>query len=191
MWGETMKEIYLIHGWGGSPESEVWFGWLKEECKKRNYKLIIPKMPGTDYPKIDEWTNKLDEIIKPNEDVYLIGHSIGCQAIMRYLEKLSEKVKFKGLIFIAGWFNLLESAYEEDEEREIAKPWLETPINTKKVKEHANKILAVFSTDDSCVSSSDSEIFKEKLNADIIIKKNEGHFNDTKEIKEILEFIEK
>lgn len=186
-----MKQIYLIHGWGGSPKSEAWFKWLSEESKERNYKLIIPEMPNTNNPKINEWINKLKDIIKPDENTYLIGHSIGCQAIMRYIEKLPKEIKFNGIIFIAGWFNLLESAYESNEEKNIAKPWLEIPINVEKVKQHSEKILAIFSDDDPCVPLSDSEIFKEKLGAKIIIKKNEEHFNDTNKIEEILNFIKK
>lgn len=186
-----MKRIYLIHGWGGSPDSEGWFSWLKEECIKRNIELIIPEMPDTNNPKINEWVGKLREVVEPDKETYLIGHSIGCQTILRYIEGLEEEVKIKGVILIAGFFNLLESAYENEGEKEIAKPWLETPINCEKVKEHVGKILAIFSTDDDCVPVSDSEIFKDKLGAEIIIKENEKHFNKTKEIKEIIEFIEK
>lgn len=183
-----MKTIYLIHGWGGNPKSEPWFEWLKKGCEKRKWRLIIPEMPETDTPKINEWIEKLDETIKNDNEIYLIGHSIGAQAIMRFLEK--KELKVKGIIFVAGWFNLLETAYEDESEKEIAKPWLETSIDYEKVKKGTEKILAIFSNNDSCVPVSDSEIFKEKLNARIIIKENQEHFNDTKQIKEIIDFIE-
>lgn len=189
--GSKMEKIYLIHGWGGNPNGEAWFPWLKEELEKKGYSLEIPEMPDTNNPKINEWVEKLKEIIKPNNKTYLIGHSIGCQAILRYLEQLPEDSKIKGLIFVAGWFDLLETAYEGEEEKEIAKPWIETPIDLDKVKKHTDNILAIFSDNDSCVPLSDSEIFKEKLDAKIIIKNNEGHFNETQEIKEIIDFIEK
>ncbi len=29
-----MTKIYLIHGWAGSPNSEKWFGWLKNKTKE-------------------------------------------------------------------------------------------------------------------------------------------------------------
>ena len=41
-----------------------------------------------------------------------------------------------------------------------------------------------------CVPVSDSKLFERRLDAKVIIKSNEEHFNETKEIKEILEFIE-
>ena len=37
----------------------------------------------------------------------------------------------------------------------------------------------------------DSELFEKKLNAKIIIKEDEGHFNNTSKINEIINFIDK
>lgn len=183
-----MVKIYLIHGWGGSPNTEGWFGWLKQECEKRNMEVIIPKMPDTDNPKINKWVGKLKEIVEVSEENYLVGHSIGGQAIMRFLEGLDDG-GVAGVVFVAGWFNLLDTAYEDEGEREIARPWLETPIDYEKVRGNVDKILAIFSTNDDCVPVSDSKLFEERLGAEIVVKENEGHFNDTKEIKEIIEFI--
>lgn len=187
-----MKKVYLIHGWGGSDSSEGWFGWLKDELRKKKIKITGFNMPNTNYPKIKEWVGFLEKNIKKedlNEETYFIGHSIGCQTILRYLEQLPENIKIGGAIFIAGFFNLLESAYANEEEREIAKPWIKTPIDFEKVKKHTQNFLAIFSNNDDCVPLSDSKIFKEKLNAKIIIKNNEGHFNETQEIKEIIDFV--
>ena len=167
-----MTKIYLIHGWGGTPNSEGWFGWIRIECKKRKIELEIPEMPNTNYPKIGEWVKKLNQIIKPDKNTYLIGHSIGCQAIIRYLERLQGNTKFKGLIFIAGWFNLTDETWDETYTKEIAKPWLETPINFEKIKDHTKNILEILSDDDPYVPLSDGKLFKNKLNAKIIIINN-------------------
>ena len=109
------------------------------------------------------------------------------QAIMRYLEKLPEGIKIAGCVFIAGFFNLPN--LETQEEKDIAKPWIEEPISFEKVKKHTNNFLAIFSKDDPEVDISDSELFRERLGAKIILKDNEEHFNDTQKIPEILEFI--
>lgn len=189
-----MKKVYLIHGWGGSDSSEGWFGWLKEELRNRGIDIIVFNMPNTNSPKIKEWVSFLEKNIKEkdlNEETYFIGHSIGCQTILRYLERLPENKKIAGAIFIAGWFNLIRECYGSEEEKKIAKPWIETPINSEKVKKHTENLLAIFSDNDDCVPLSDSKIFKEKLNARIVIKNNEGHFNETQEIKEIIDFIER
>lgn len=182
-----MKRIYLIHGWGGNSNSEKWFSWMRDECEKRNIELIIPNMPNTKRPKIEEWMEKLNEIVDVKTETYLIGHSIGCQAIMRFLEQI--KLRVKGVIFIAGRFNLIKESYEDDNEKKTAKPWIETKIDFNKVKNNTDKIIAIFSDNDPYVSLSETKIFKEKLGAEIIIKRNEEHFNDTEKIEEVFNFI--
>lgn len=187
-----MKKAYIIHGWGGNPQ-EGWFVWLKKKLEKENVEVIVPEMPNTDYPKIDGWVGKLKEVVVPGEDVVLIGHSIGCQAIMRYLEQLDEGVKIGKVIFVAGWFDLTDEVWDEEYTVEIAKPWINTPIDFNRVKEHVKSIIAFFSDNDPYVPLSDSELFKERLNAEIIVLKNKGHISQehgVNEFPEIMRFIE-
>ena len=185
-----MKKVYLVHGWEGSPSSELWFKWLKQELLEMNIKIDILEMPHPKKPEIGEWVSYLMKTVKEiDEETYFVGHSIGCQAIMRYLEKLPESTEIAGCVFVAGWFNLKEESYEGEEDREIAKPWIETPISFEKIKDHTGNFLAIFSKDDPNVPVSDSELFKERLGAKIILKDDEEHFEETKEIPEILEFI--
>mgnify|MGYP001609436738 CR=1 FL=1 len=165
----------MIHGWGGSNENP-WFNWLKKELEKRKFQVIIPTMPDTMKPTINAWTAKLAEVIgKPDENTYLIGESIGTQTIMRYLEKT--KGKIGGCVLVVPWFNLTDETWDDEGyTREIAKSWLETPINFEKIKKSCNKFVTIFSDDDPYVPLSDSKIFKEKLNAKVIIDKKKGHY---------------
>ncbi|MDP2628389.1 MAG: alpha/beta hydrolase [Nanoarchaeota archaeon] len=188
-----MKKIYLIHGWGGNSSSEAWFPWLKEECSKRNFELVIFDMPNTDEPVIEEWIGFLKKNVKEvNPEDYFIGHSVGCQAVLRYLEILNSEVKISGCVFIAPWMELDRNTIEEEGEEvvEIAKPWMETPINFEKIKKHTKKFLCILSDDDPYVPLSNKEFFEKKLGAKVIIKKREEHFNETKKIPEIIEFLE-
>jgi predicted alpha/beta hydrolase family esterase len=183
-----MKKIYLIHGWGGSG-SGGWFDWLKKELEGKA-EVVSFDMPDTNYPKIDKWVGFLEKNVKNvDEETYFIGHSIGCQAILRFLEGLSPEKKIGGCVFAAGWFNLKESTYEDDEDREIAKPWIEISIDYDEVKKHCDNFLAIFSDNDPYVPTSDAELFQERIHAKILIKHKQGHFNETQEIREILDFI--
>ena len=94
-----MKTIYLIHGWGVTPEEEPWFSWFKEIGEEKGWKVVMPEMPDTDNPTIDAWVEKLAHTIIESENVYLVGHSIGAQTIMRYIEKYPNK-KVAGLSLI-------------------------------------------------------------------------------------------
>lgn len=188
-----MKKLYVVHGWGGSyTEGEGWFGYLKEKLPGMDFEVHGFDMPDTENPEIDAWVGLLEEKIKNlNEEVYFIGHSIGCQAILRFLEKLPENTKVGGAVFVAPWMHLDEKSIEEEEEGsiEVVKKWIETPIDFDKVKSHCDKFLAVFSSNDPYVPLSNKELFENNLGAKTIILENKEHFNQVSEIPEILEFL--
>ncbi|MFA5174380.1 MAG: alpha/beta fold hydrolase [Candidatus Pacearchaeota archaeon] len=176
-----MKKIYLIHGWGGYPENN-WFPWLKKELERRNFEVHPLKMPNPDEPKINEWIDFLIKNINVNEETYLIGHSMGCRAIIGFLEHCNKKIK--GVIFVAGWIAL--NNLETDQEKETAKQWTNKIIDYNKVKEKADKFVAIFSNNDPFVPFKiNSDFYKNKLNAEIIKEKNKGHFDDEAGIKEL------
>ncbi|HEB46923.1 MAG TPA: alpha/beta fold hydrolase [Candidatus Pacearchaeota archaeon] len=184
-----MKNVFLIHGWGGSSSSEPWFNWLKEELTSRKFKVTSFDMPNTDHPKIEEWIGYLRENIpleEISEETYFVGHSIGCQTILRYLEKLPKHKRIGGCVFIAPWLDLINL---EPEEIKIAHPWINEKIDFGRILDHTNNFLCIFSEDDPDVHLDESKKFKENLGAKIIIKKHEEHFNETKKIPEILNHI--
>ncbi len=181
-----MKQIILVHRWDGSPEAD-WYPWLQQELAKRQITLKILKMPNPSVPEIKAWVKTLEREVKTlNTKTYFIGHSIGCQTILRFLEKKNKEIG--GAVFVAGWFTL---NLETEEEKQIAKPWLETLIDFKKVK--IKKCIAIFSEDDPFVpQEANSQRFKEELNAKIIIEKGKGHYNETQDqtiLKEILKIL--
>jgi len=179
------KRVFMIHGWDGYPE-EGCFPWLKKELTKRSFTVFTPAMPEPLAPRIDAWVSFLKEQVGTlDENTYLIGHSIGAQTILRYLESLPAGLKIGGVVFLAGWVHLTDEAFEDEEDKETAKPWLETSINWDLVKSHSNNFIAIFSDDDAVVPISDAEIFKEKLGAKIIIEHNKDHFSGNSGIKEL------
>jgi len=183
-----MKKVFLIHGWGGDSEGG-WFNWLKKELPKKGFEVEAFDMPDTDNPKIENWVGYLEKKINVDEideQTYFVGHSIGCQTIMRYLEKLHKHKRVGGCVFVAGWFDLINL---EPEEMEIAHPWINQHINFERVLDHTNRFLALFSTNDPYVHENEREKFENNLGAKVIIKKKMEHFNNVLELPEILEFI--
>lgn len=184
-----MKRAFIIHGWDGNPD-EAWLAWLRLELEKKNILVVAPQMPNTGEPKIDEWVPYLAELVgAPDEETYFVGHSIGCQTIMRYLETIYPQ-KVGGAIFVAGWFHL--ENLEGPEEEAIAKPWIEMPIDLAKVKNSAKKIIAIFSENDPFVPLTDKSIFQKKLGAEIAVEKDGGHFTEddgVTEMPKVLEYI--
>jgi len=171
-----MKRVFIIHGWGGSPETDFLI-WLRKELEKKGFLAETPKMPDTETPVIEKWVQTLAEAVgRIDENTYFIGHSIGCQAIMRYLQNARKKAG--GALFVAGWFNLENL---EQSEIKTAEPWIKNIIDFKKLKKNIGRLTVLISDNDpfDCLDKN-TKIFKEKLNANVIVKHNAGHFNDSK-----------
>jgi len=179
------KRVFIIHGWDGYPEEGI-FPWLKTELQKRGFEVFNPLMPDPLRPTIETWVKHLkNQVGTTDENTFFFGHSIGAQTILRYLESLPKEVKIGGAVFLAGWVNLSDNANEVEEDKEIARPWIETPISWDKIKNHTNKFIAIFSDDDPLVSLSDAKIFESDLGAKIVIEHGKEHFSGSSGIKEL------
>lgn len=151
-------------------------------------------MPNTNSHKIEEWVSTLNsKVEKLDKNTYFIGHSIGCQTIMRYLET-KDITKIGGILFVAPWIDLLPKAIEDEESYNIAQPWLNNLINFEKIKQFTNNISCIFSNDDYFVPLEQEKEFRNKLNAKTIIVNNKGHISQDDniyELEEILDLSEK
>lgn len=183
------KRVFIIHGWDGYPE-EGWFPWLKKELEIRGFDVFTPQLPKPDEPRINNWVPKLKEVVGiPDEKTYFVGHSMGCQAIARYLETLPENIKVSGAVFIAGFFKRLTNLEDDDVVRSVSEEWLKMPINLQKVKAHLKKSVAIFSDNDHYVPMDNKEEFVDMLGSKIVVEHNKGHFCDIMELPVALEAV--
>ena len=178
------KRVIIIHGWEGSPNNE-WFPWIKKELENRDYQVLIPEMLDTEAPRIKEWVECISRLVKElDENTFFVGHSIGCQTVLRYLETLDNK-RVGGVVLVAPFFETLTNLESEEEEK-IANPWLKTPIDFEKIKRITNKFTAIFSDNDQFVILEENKkIFEEKLGGKTVIEHNKGHFDEDSGIFEI------
>ena len=183
-----MNKIYLVHCWDGT-KNDGWYPWIDEEISNSDNKVIRFNMPNTESPKIEEWISELNkQVNKLNENTYFIGHSIGCQTIMRYLET-KEITRIGGILFVAPWLDLLPEAVEDEESYNTAQPWINNPIDFEKIKQFTNNISCIFSNDDYFVSLDQEKEFREKLSAKTIIVNNKGHISQDDNIYELQEIL--
>ncbi len=185
-----MKKVILVHGWEGSMK-DGWFPWLIDELKKRDMVVIPVDMKNPD-PTISEWVSQLrEEAGEINEETIFVGHSIGCQTIMRFLVEQDKRIA--GAVFVAGWFDLvnLENAEVENE----ARPWIETPINFEKLKHVIGSVTVFLGDNDEWVKVKETKKeFEEKLDAGVTIIPNAAHITEDSgfgPVPFVLEAIEK
>lgn len=181
------KRVFIIHGWDGKPD-EAWLPWLKKELEVKGFEVQVPEMPETETPKIGAWVGFLQKLVgEVDENTYFVGHSIGCQTILRYLQTLPDDKKVGGVVFVAGFVTLnMDTLKEEGEEAlETAKPWLQMPLSWGKILTHTTKFVAIFSEDDPDVPRSNAAVFKEKLNAKTLFDGKKGHFTISDDVMEL------
>jgi uncharacterized protein len=186
---DTMKRLFIIHGWSGFPE-ECWFPWLKTEAEKLGFMVQVPAMPHPDEPTIKDWVAHLTVTIgTPDTETFLVGHSIGCQTILRYLDNLPEGQRVGGIVCVAGFFELTN--LDTEEENRIFKPWLETPIHDERVRSRAGKIVGIFSDNDHYVPFEKSRnAYEQRLGAETVAEHGKGHMGNSDHCEELPSVLE-
>ncbi len=180
--------VFIVHRWDGTPQSD-WYKWVRQELEQTGFQVHVPRMPHTTTPKIQEWISHLrKEVGTSDKDTYFIGHSIGCQAIMRYLETLPTAARIGGIILVAGWFTLQN--LESKEMAAIARPWLTTPIDFSQVRKKTNNITVFLSPNDPYVNLKENKaLFERNLQATVIIEKGKGHFTAGERVTRVPEVV--
>ncbi len=88
-----------------SKGGEDWKPWLRKRLGE-NYQVIIPQMPNKNNAKYDIWKIWLEKFIPHLEDeVVLIGHSLGAAFMAKYLSENIFPVKISGVFLVSGVFN--------------------------------------------------------------------------------------
>ncbi len=183
-----MKKVYLIHGWEGTPDNN-WLPWLKKELESQGFEVFAPLMPDTNTPVKAVWLKTMQDLIKnPDENTYLAGHSLGCQAIQRYLESLEGDIKIGGAVLVAGWINDPMWEGRSIDETKVVHDWFDIPKDYEKIKSHCKNFISIFSSDDPFILKSNWEEAENILGAEVIVLPNRGHF-DEKELPEALDAI--
>ncbi|MFZ5391551.1 MAG: RBBP9/YdeN family alpha/beta hydrolase [Patescibacteria group bacterium] len=179
-----MPQVVIIHGFGGSPDNGF-KGWLKNELIKSGLNTFNPQMPNPKQPVEQDWVDTITKTIpKPNLDTYLVGHSLGCIAILRYLEQLPAGTQIGGAFLVAGFSKMLTN----DKYQPFAN-FFNQPINWPKIKQTCSDLTCFFSDNDWAVPVEQIEPFL-KQGAKIIILKDRGHFADSDGCTNLPELLE-
>ena len=164
------KRVIAIHGWGGDPYGG-WKPWLKEKLEAKGFEVIMPQMPNTENPVMGEWVGTLAELVgKPDENTFLVGHSLGVVCILRYLETLKGKEKIGGAVLVAGL--AMDTGIPE-----IKNFFPQKSYDWESIKPHCKKFITINSDNDYYIPLSHGEEFKKELGAELIIMHEHGHFS--------------
>ena len=162
-----VKRVVIVHGWGGFPE-EGWRPWLKKELSARGYVVSMPAMPVGEPPCASAWVDAISKVVgTPNESTFLVGHSLGAMAIVRYLEQL-EYNWIGGAVFVAGFIKDLGMPHGD---------FFTTPVNYPVVREHCKNFTDIYSDNDPYVPMVQAQLIRKELGAKTILAKGMKHFS--------------
>jgi predicted alpha/beta hydrolase family esterase len=132
-----MKNVLILHGTQANSGSN-WFSWLRDELKKKGFKVWLPDLPNPNLPSLTGinkfiFANKDWEF---NHETIIVGHSSGAIAML----------------------------FDYD-------------FDFEKIKKHAKKFIIVHSNNDPYGPLEDVKNLAQKLGGELIVKKDQGHFN--------------
>lgn len=165
----NMKKVFLIHGFEGSPNGG-WRPWLMGELEKHDIYACALPMPSPSQPICDEWVNEIKRMmdISMGDEIYLVGHSLGVPAILRYLESEQSR-NIAGAVLVSG-------PSEKNNNRKID-TFIEASFDYQKARSKCGKFLIIHGDNDPNVPMSNAETLSKELNGKLLVVPNGGHLN--------------
>jgi predicted alpha/beta hydrolase family esterase len=161
---------------------KTWRSSLVDELGSE-FEVFAPTMPNKETAKYEEWKIWFEKMLYfLQDDLILIGHSLGGLFLVKYLSQEPFPKKIKSLILVAppskaGKYNRNENF------------WFTGSL--KKLEEQVKHVFLIYSKDDKVVLFTDCDKYKSELpSANIIIFDDKGHFR-LETFPELVELIKK
>jgi predicted alpha/beta hydrolase family esterase len=176
-----MKKVYLIHGFEGSPNGG-WRPYLMRELEKHDIYSFALSMPTPDKPIMTEWLSEIKHYVDRdiNDEIYLVGHSLGGTAILRYLEQF-DSPNIKGVVIVSA-------PCSKNDKGKIA-DFLKTDFDWSVIKTKIQNVTVIHGDNDPLVPISDAEKTSQELNGELIIIPNGKHLNGSAGFTELPELL--
>jgi len=168
---EKKINVYVVHGYTASSDRN-WFPWLKSRLEERGIDVTVFDMPHSHAPNAGAWDEWLaSHITRCNENTILVGHSLGCIALLRYLNNQPESLKVNGVAFVSGFLEPVPTLPELDSFSKVE-------IHCEKIIKMAKNRLVIGAANDTIVPYAYTANLSKQLNAKLIHIENGGHFID-------------
>jgi predicted alpha/beta hydrolase family esterase len=151
----------------------------------------LPRMPRADRPVISQWIAFISDLVgEPDDRTVMIGHSLGAQAVLRYLDTIGGNGRSVGrTVLIASMYPSGMSPEEADKRTEgdrILLPWLTVAVDAPNVRKAAGKCIVILSDNDPYIPFEEAiTSFRASVEAEIVVEHAKGHFNEDDNITEL------
>lgn len=141
------------------------------ELEKLDVYACALSMPNPEDPVCKDWVEEISRHVERNKDdeIYLVGHSLGVPAILRYLENIRSGIMISGAVLVSG----------PSEKHKIKKldSFLDQEFDFEKIRSKCKAFSIIHGDNDPVVPLSNAKILSGKLKGELILVKNGGHLN--------------
>ncbi|MDQ4075797.1 MAG: alpha/beta hydrolase [Chloroflexota bacterium] len=177
------NRLILIPRWSGTPDSD-WYPWLQRQLALRAPstfdRVVVGDMPNPHLPAIEAWVAKVLELLGSDPEeiarTLLVGHSVGCLAILRTLARLPDGARVSGTLCVAGWFAV-------DQPWDSLRPWSNTPLDWEHARRAAGELVVLLSDNDPFTSdvNANRREWQQRLGATVHVVPGAQHFNHSRQ----------
>jgi predicted alpha/beta hydrolase family esterase len=179
----SIERIVIVPRWSGHAGVD-WYPWIREQLADESPRVEVVELPRPSAPVIDECVAALGSALGTDpaalRSTLLVGHSVGCQALMRYLASLrlgsSDRPDGPALLCVAGWWAV-------DNPWPTIEPWISTPISLASLRANTSRIVVLLSDNDPFTADwrANRLLWQERVGAQVEISSGGRHFNASQE----------
>ena len=142
-----------------------WMPWVKRQLELNGWVVELPHMPNPWNPVYNDYKKEFEKL-SVDEETVLIGHSMGCAFLVRWLGESERKIK--GLILVAPW-------KVAEDGNEFKKTFYEFDVDSS-LKNDVPEIIYFTADDEERDGKKSLDMYHRVLGGKIIELKGHGHF---------------
>lgn len=148
-----------------------------------DFDVLVPHFPNKQNANYEEWKIFFEKILDiTDDDLVLVGHSLGGMFLIKYLSENKINKNIKGLFIVASPF---KRADKNDEFQRFAHT-----EDLKNISDQIDNIHFIHSKDDKVVDFESLERFREELpKANYLVFEDRNHFFKDDSLPEIIQLI--
>lgn len=165
------KRLVILHGYTAHPTSH-WFPWLAQTFAPLGVDVAIPELPATEAPEPQAWVGAAAQAIgRVDDDLVIVGHSLGCITALHALARVAEPWSLGGLVMVSGFDGALNTLPE-------LAPFTATVPDLARISAATRHRSVITASDDQIVPASASAALAAHLDAELETLPTGGHFLD-------------
>ena len=159
MRGRPLRFV-LLHGYKGSSDRNF-FPWLAAELRQRGYEVVVPDLPNTDNPSIDEQVRFVLDTCSFDGQTVVMGHSLGAVVALKVVEQITSPIT--RLVLVSGFVN---PRFADGKERPFVHGF-NWQFNSSVIRSNVSEIAVLHDRADGIVSRSQADELAEMLNVSL------------------------